>query len=442
MFFKNLTIFRFPTNLSGLFPTDTASELDGLDRLLAAQPLKPCGALELHSRGFVSPFGPGSDVMAHACGDFTWVTLGGEDKILPPAVVNAELAKRLKQAEEREGRSPGGRARKRLKEEVVHELLPRAFVKPGRCDAYFDFERGLLLVDTSTRKRAEQVVSEIRHAIGSFPALPVNAETTPRAVLTGWLSGDPLPAGLTLGEACVLEDPADDRARITVRNLDLHGEEITAHLSSGMQCTRLALVLDDHVSFEIDEDLTVRKLQFLDGAIDSLETAQREDIRAELDARFALMTGEVSRLFDLLQDAFQLTVPVDEDPSYAEQGEPRRKARGARDGISTVTVSSVGKDGVRESVTMSGQEFHDLPKAMANAGHVIADALGAPDPLYDRAVFEVKDSGKASISRLQRVMKIGYNRAARLLERMEAEGVVSPPSAEGDRHVIAKGALN
>src|SRR3546814_1853223 len=78
--------------------------------------------------------------------------------------------------EQREGRKPGGRARKRLKEDLVHELLPRAFVKPSRTDAVLDLEHGLCIVDSSSRKSAEGVVSEIRNALGSFPALPLNAE--------------------------------------------------------------------------------------------------------------------------------------------------------------------------------------------------------------------------------------------------------------------------
>jgi S-DNA-T family DNA segregation ATPase FtsK/SpoIIIE len=59
------------------------------------------------------------------------------------------------------------------------------------------------------------------------------------------------------------------------------------------------------------------------------------------------------------------------------------------------------------------------------------------DPLYDEAVRIVTESRKASISGVQRRLKIGYNRAARMIEAMEAAGLVGPLQTNGSREVIA-----
>jgi len=59
------------------------------------------------------------------------------------------------------------------------------------------------------------------------------------------------------------------------------------------------------------------------------------------------------------------------------------------------------------------------------------------DPLYDEAVRIVTETRRASISGVQRRLKVGYNRAARMIEAMEAAGVVSPPEHNGDRTVLA-----
>ncbi len=59
------------------------------------------------------------------------------------------------------------------------------------------------------------------------------------------------------------------------------------------------------------------------------------------------------------------------------------------------------------------------------------------DPLYDQAVRIVTESRRASISNVQRRLKIGYNRAARIVEAMEAAGIVGPMETNGNRDVIA-----
>ena len=297
MFFRNLTLFRFPTSL----------DFSDLDAHLGEFALKPVGPLELSSRGFVPPFGNHGEALSHSIGDALWLTIGGEDKLLPGAVVNDLLQKKLAAIEEKEGRKPGGRTRKRIKDELITELLPRAFVRPVRTDALVDTQLGVIAIDTSSRKNAEGVVSEVRHALGSFPALPVNAEVAPRAILTGWIAGDPLPDGLVLGDECELRDPADSGAVVKIQHMELVGEEINKHLEAGKQVTRLALILDDHVSFVIGEDLVVRKFKLLDGAVDQLEASDTDDIAAELDARFALMAGEFKRLFAVLENAFKLS---------------------------------------------------------------------------------------------------------------------------------------
>ncbi len=87
-----------------------------------------------------------------------------------------------------------------------------------------------------------------------------------------------------------------------------------------------------------------------------------------------------------------------------------------------------------------------LEEVQSMGDGVVVGANGLPestsdgdesDPLYDEAVKVVTETRRASISGVQRRLKIGYNRAARLVEAMEAAGVVSPPEHNGDRTVLA-----
>ncbi|WP_349998103.1 recombination-associated protein RdgC [Stenotrophomonas lacuserhaii] len=298
MFFRNLVMFRFPI---GLDFSQVAEQLPGAT-------LKPVGPLEMSSRGFISPFGrEETEQLHHAIGDWLWLTVGAQDKILPASAVAEALEQKLAEIESREGRRPGGRERKRMKDDLIHELLPKALVKSSRCDVFLDLARGVAFVDTSSRKQGEYLMSDIRGLLGSFPAMPLNAEVAPRSVLTGWIAGEALPAGLSLGEQCQLEDPLAGGAIAKLDRQELVSDEINKHLDAGKQVTRLGLVVEDNISLVLGDDLVVRKLRFLDGALDKLEESDDDGRRAELDARFALQIGELGLLFDRLSDAFRIS---------------------------------------------------------------------------------------------------------------------------------------
>jgi S-DNA-T family DNA segregation ATPase FtsK/SpoIIIE len=67
---------------------------------------------------------------------------------------------------------------------------------------------------------------------------------------------------------------------------------------------------------------------------------------------------------------------------------------------------------------------------------LFGDTAGEKDPMYDQAVEVVLKNRKASISLVQRHLKIGYNRAARLVEDMEKAGMVSAMSSNGQREIL------
>jgi S-DNA-T family DNA segregation ATPase FtsK/SpoIIIE len=78
-----------------------------------------------------------------------------------------------------------------------------------------------------------------------------------------------------------------------------------------------------------------------------------------------------------------------------------------------------------------------IPGLPGEAGEGEEGSDGEQDPLYDQAVRIVIESRKASISGVQRRLKIGYNRAARMIETMEAAGLVGPLQSNGSREVLA-----
>jgi S-DNA-T family DNA segregation ATPase FtsK/SpoIIIE len=87
-------------------------------------------------------------------------------------------------------------------------------------------------------------------------------------------------------------------------------------------------------------------------------------------------------------------------------------------------------EGILEGGTLDGEG------ADGAAGEGGAGASGENDPMYDQAVAVVLQHRRASISLVQRHLRIGYNRAARLLEQMEQSGVVSSMATNGNRDIL------
>lgn len=303
MFFRNLHLFRFSPAVAETL-SDIADSLDG-------KRLRTCGALESATRGFVSPHGRDGVVLAHTIAPFTLVALGSEHKLLPSAVVNDELAKRVRKVAETEGRRIGGKERRRLKDEVLEDLLPRAFVRSSRLFAYLDLRDGWLVVDSASRGAAEQLLSELREAVGSLPVAPMAPEESPRALLTAWVNSGQLPDGFALGDAVELRDPADSGAVVRCRGQDLETDEVREHLKCGKTVAAVALTFDDRLSFVLTEDMVVRKLKFLDLVLDQLGDVVTDTAAAEFDARFALMSLEVARLLSRLDEIFGLPRPAE-----------------------------------------------------------------------------------------------------------------------------------
>ena len=163
-----------------------------------------------------------------------------------------------------------------------------------------------------------------------------------------------------------------------------------------------------------------------------------------------VITGTIKANFPT-RISFQVTSKIDSRTILGEQGAEQLLGQGdmlymaAGGRITRVHgpfVSDQEVEKVVEHLRAQGQpayveavteEEAEGEFGMAGAGG------GSGDDLYDQAVALVLREGKASTSFVQRHLQIGYNRAARLIERMEAEGVVGRPNHVGKREVLAGG---
>ncbi len=313
MMFTNATIFVFPAVISAALREMLVVDRDGdaLQLALAEHVVKPVGPMELSSVGFASPYGEDNKALYQRVStddiDVITLTIASEQRVLPSGAVNKALMDKIRKFEADNARKPGGKMRRQMKDDLVSEMLPKAFVQPGRTDLYIDLRRHMVIINTASRKAAEAAVSQIREVLGSFPALPVNCEVAPRQILTGWVAGEDMPDEWSLGDECELRDPADSGAVVKVQRMELAGTEIDSHLEAGKQVKRLGLLHSDLISAVLDEEMVLRKVKLMDVVLDRHEEEERDDINAFLDGKLLLMAGALGPFIDSASKAFKWT---------------------------------------------------------------------------------------------------------------------------------------
>lgn len=296
MWFRNARVFRFTK------PFEITAE--ALEEKLQADAFKPCGPQETSRQGWVSPMGKHSDLLVHSAGGFHLIALRKEEKLLPASVIKELVDEKAEMIEAEQHRKVRRKEKDELKEEVMLEMLPRAFSKNRRCYAYLAPADGVLIVDAGSAKQAEDLASTLRKSVGSLPVRPPAVEQAPGFTFTGWLNESiDLPSSIELGTECELKDTSEDGGVVRCKGLDLQGDEIRSHLDAGMQVTKLAVTWDDNLSFVLDEELGIRRLKFGDTLQEKLDDVDADDAAARFDAAFSLMTLELARLIPGLLEA-------------------------------------------------------------------------------------------------------------------------------------------
>lgn len=294
MWFKNLRLYR----LTEAFKA-TADELN---ERLSAHTFSPCGKLDLKRQGFVSPLGRHSDLLVHAIPGYIMVALKKQEKILPGGVIREALEEKIQHISEQEGRRVSRKERDGLKDELIFELLPKAFVKNAIDFAYIATAQNYIVVNSGSAGRSEDLLSALREALGSLPCVPVKPKTPATQILTRWLLDLPEP-GFELGEECELKAAKDERV-VRCKKQDLTADEVLNHIHSDMVVNKLAFNWKDIVTGVIEDDLAIKRLRFSDEIKDKAGDTHAETAAEEFDAEFAIMTLEIKSFIEALEQAF------------------------------------------------------------------------------------------------------------------------------------------
>ena len=157
----------------------------------------------------------------------------------------------------------------------------------------------------------------------------------------------------------------------------------------------------------------------------NIPTRMAFQVSSKIDSRTILDQGGAEQLLghgDMLYLPPGSGVPIRVHGAFVSDAEVHRVVANLRANSSPNYIEGILEESASSPLAMLPGEASDDPEG---------------DGLYDEAVRFVTESRKASISAVQRKLRIGYNRAARMIEAMEAAGVVSAMNSNGSREVLA-----
>lgn len=283
MIFKNARLFGFDAKRLQSIEIDARLAKAGLEGLTA---------LERVRAGFVAASEEGTLVFDRR--DHALLMMAIDKKILPPGVVRQTAEGRVAKLEQTRGRALSRKMKAEVREEVELELLARAFSMQHRYRICLDRQTGLGFVDASSAKIVECFFDLWRAVLPEVALRPIETAVSTLTAMTQWVAKGQAPNNLTIDQEAELRSAAAGQATVRYVRHPLEEAEMRKHVVNGKQCTRLALTWANRVSFVLYEDLSLRRLQWID--TNPLESAGESSEAERFEADFAIASGDLSHL--------------------------------------------------------------------------------------------------------------------------------------------------
>lgn len=288
MWYKNAIIYLLP---------DGWQLEAGFAEKLEQAAFTPCMGLDWFSEGFAPPT-PFSSDFVFTAKNSNRVCLKHEEKVLPSASVRDLVNGKVAEIQEAEARNVWYEEKQQLKEQIVDDLLPRALTQSRRTEAIFDTERGFLLVNEASDKRAEQILIKLREALGGLKvAMPYTRES-PSSLMTEWLLQGHAEGGFELGYNVLLQGVGDVVPKVKISKKDLTHPEVIQHAKNGMKVVELELEWREQISFTLTQNFALKRIQFLD--VLQEEAEQGDNAASFTFASQIIMTTALGGMLDEL----------------------------------------------------------------------------------------------------------------------------------------------
>lgn len=287
-FMKNAMVYRLNRNV----PFDAAD----LQKKMEQFAFTPVGSQDMTKAGWVSPLVADSEMLVHEVSGHLLLKIRRQEKTIPAAYLKEQIAEKVSKLESEQSRKLKKTEKDSIKDEVLHSLLPRAFTKDSFTQIWIDSNSGLIIVDASSARKAEDALALLRKSLGSLPVTPVSYIESVPLTMTAWLKGADSLGDFSIGSRAVLHGA--DSEVVTVKDIDLQGEDVMAHIESGMFVNSIDVSWQDKISFRLLGDGAVKQIKMLDIIQDKAAERTGESDSAEND--FLIFTEEFSAMLSHL----------------------------------------------------------------------------------------------------------------------------------------------
>lgn len=333
---------------------------------LAECPAKQPTGSQWGTRGFDKPSPTFSDQLVWSGeGDSTLFTVYFHERQLTGANIRDHLLERIHKVESREQRSCYRKEIAQMKDEVIAELLPKAFIKHSAVQMIV--KGNLLIVGTSSAKRAEDCLATLREAIGSLSVRPFTTKLAPELWLTD-LMRSAVTSDLKLLDSAKLTNSVKDV--VTFKGVDLTDDEPQAYLGQGFHVAALALNLLDEFYFVVTDQLIFKSMKFSDILMDRVLDDSQGDGAAIIDGNLILILDAVDKLIEAITALSEEELPVRKEDHLANLD-------------IVAEAASLIRTAGRASVAL----------IMRNTGCTDRQAQHALDELTDAGLLEYRDKG-------------------------------------------------
>lgn len=293
MWFQNIRVYQFTKPF--------ILEAEDLELAMEDFRVVPCGSHEKSRYGWVPPLGEDGNMLTHVSGRCIMICSQKQEKLLPTTVVSDATNKRISELETRQGEKVSGKQKRRIREDIFMELLPRAFVRNQQVFAYIDTIENILVINSSSANKSEELLNLLRETLGSLPVETPQTQKAPSDLMTSWLRGKKASNNFVIDEDCELFCPLVANNIVRLKSQDLQGDEISTLLDAGKKVKMLGVTWNSYVSCLLCDDLSIKRLSFV--GIGEAEE-QVESAVERFDQDFAIMTVQLQKFIDALFSAF------------------------------------------------------------------------------------------------------------------------------------------